>query len=254
MAEVTVITVVRNHSQGLKATYESLLLQSITDWIMIIVIGASSDDTLELANELAKNDVRVHLVLQSGLGIYSAMNQGLELTATNFVWFMNAGDRFSQENAIKIGTSIMIERKADLIVGGYQVKVAGVSKRYTHSLKSVSSKGFAFNRRSGCHQAMIFSTKVIQSMGGYATSYVLASDFDLVLRMTRSYSVMRVPHCFTIIEPGGVADSNIRQVHEEKHEIRKLHFQNKSIAILSLMWKIAATIKIETQRKLMKQN
>ena len=77
MAKVSVITIVKDNLIGLRNTHESLLRQSFSDWEMIIVVGDSSDGTLTFARTLQREDSRICLIEQKGVGIYEAMNDGL---------------------------------------------------------------------------------------------------------------------------------------------------------------------------------
>ena len=80
MALVSIITIVKDHALGLRETYSSLAEQKYNDWEMLIVVGASKDSTLQIAKEIASNDSRIKVIEQAGLGIYGAMNEGIQNT------------------------------------------------------------------------------------------------------------------------------------------------------------------------------
>jgi cellulose synthase/poly-beta-1,6-N-acetylglucosamine synthase-like glycosyltransferase len=228
---------------GLSNTFESLLEQVFQDWELYIVTGPSTDSTLELAKQLALRDSRVKVIAESGHGIYPAMNEGLNNSSGELCWFMNAGDRFDNINVLQRATLEFSNQTFGLVIGGHRVVSKNDSRIYSHSTRGVSEIEFAFNRRGGCHQAIMFRTQILKDIGGFDTQYSLASDFDLVLRAIRISGASRVSEIFALIEPGGVADQSIFSVLVQKHLIRRKHFTSRAITFLSLTWTTLACSK-----------
>jgi len=248
MPAVSVITVVKDHLSGLKDTYASLLEQDFTDWQMIIIDGQSKDGTLIMARELALNDSRVKVEEQVSVGIYGAMNEGISLANSEFSWFMNAGDKFASPLAMNHGIAQIFDGSVGVVVGGYQLEIKNIVKTYQFSSRKLTPLNFAFNRRGGCHQAMIFRTKKLVEVGGYDTSYTLASDFDLVLKVIMNSGGKRVPEVFARIEPGGRSDQGIHLVHKEKHAIRNNLLGGSKVLIASFVWTFLVRIKMTSRR------
>ena len=248
MVELSVITVVKNHSSGLSATYFSLLKQLVINWEMIIIVGESFDETFEVGCELEKQGSRVRLIQQKSNGIYEAMNEGLACAKGKFAWFMNAGDQFYCPNVIEIALTEISQRGTGLLIGGYCVDYEHHRRVFPNVNRKLGSIRFAFNRRGGCHQAMIFKTDILRQLGGFNLSYLLASDFDIALRIMRISKAARIKDVLTLIEPGGIATLNLAQVLKEKHEIRTRTFNNDLIRILSQLWTLAAKAKMSTRK------
>lgn len=240
---ISVITIVRDHESGLAKTYQSLLKQDFSNWEMIIIVGESKDNTLEYARKLQLNDKRIHVVAQHGLGIYAAMNEGLKVTSRKFIWFMNAGDKFKDSSVINNAINEVELHNAAIVIGGYQVDSEGAAQIYSLPFRRVSKFSFAFSRRGGCHQAMIFRNQALQAAGGFNVCYSLAGDFDMVLRILKSKKVVRVPAVYASIEPGGRADKGIVQVYKEKHDIRKEVLGGPFVFFASITWTLLACIK-----------
>ena len=181
MPKISIITVVKDHEAGLSRTFKSIQGQEFQDWEMIIVVGKSKDKTLEVALAFQEIESRVRVLEQEGFGIYSAMNQGLAITTGEYTWFMNAGDKFYANSVLQKALECIGASQAGLLIGSYGVESCTVTTIYPNKNKGVSAYSFAFNRRSGCHQSMLFRSNTIRKLGGFDTSYLLASDFDLVL-------------------------------------------------------------------------
>lgn len=249
MARVSVITIVKNHAEGLEATYQSLCEQSFSDWEMIIVVGLSCDATLSVAQDLQRAESRILLIEQNDSGIYQAMNEGLAAASGEFTWFMNAGDKFTSASTLTHAVCCISDSKAGAIIGGYHIESSSQNKTYSYSPRNITSLSFAFTRRGGCHQAMIFRTNILKDLGAFNTSYSLAADFDLVLKVILKSKASRVSEVYASIEPGGRADQGIFLVHNQKHQIRKNLLGGPVVFLASLLWTALARIKIFLRRK-----
>ena len=248
MAGVSIVTIVKDHVNGLKITHASILNQTHLEWEMLIVVGTSSDSTLFTARAMESDDPRIKVIEQKGDGIYGAMNEGLEIADAEFVWFMNAGDRFAGANVLEKGFIEISKRNVGLIVGGYKIEGGNPRQLYAFPNKELKKFSFAFNRRGGCHQAMIFRTLPLKKMGGYDPSYSLAADFELILKVMRDEGGHRVSDVYAEIEPGGRADQGILLVHSQKHKIRKEILKGPTSHFLSFVWTKLASSKVRLRQ------
>jgi putative colanic acid biosynthesis glycosyltransferase len=244
VTQVSIITVVKDHLVGLKNTHESLLSQTFLEWEMIIIVGSSSDGTLSFARTLQFDDPRIRLIEQNGKGIYEAMNEGLGVALGAYTWFMNAGDRFASETILAQAVNEIAVSGSGLVIGGHQIQggTQNFSDRYRQG--NVTAVSFAFNRGGGCHQAMIFRTAILGEIEGFNVSYSLASDFDLVIRVIKISRAIRISEIYAAVEPGGIADRKIFQVHQQKHLIRRRLLGGWFIFTASLIWTFLARTKI----------
>jgi glycosyltransferase involved in cell wall biosynthesis len=250
LAEISIITVVKDDARGLSSTVESLLSQTFSNWELLIVVGPSDDGTNELAANLASQNSRITVHTEVNRGIYPAMNQGLAAVNSPFVWFMNAGDDFANKSVLFEARSLIKESDFGLVIGGYKVQ-GERNKDYIYSDRLLTPFRFAFTRRGGCHQAMIFNTEAVVKSGGFDESLLLAADFKLVLKIINNYNVRRVAKVFASIAPGGASDLGIKKVHEEKHSIRLSELEGLHIRALSSAWTFLVRTKMFV-RKLFK--
>lgn len=242
---VSIISIARNNESGLARTFQSVMSQTHTDWELILVIAPSSDGTMGLASHLADSDSRIVIYPQTGLGIYSAMNEGLHASNGEYVWFLNSGDEFRDELSLDAAISQIKILRADLLIGGYTVAEQSLAKQYSKRSKKINRLDFAFNRRGGCHQAMLFKKKKLLDLNGFNLKFQLASDFDVILRIIEDGKTFRTQKVLARIEPGGISDQRIFDVIREKHQIRSIHFsKNIFILFMSIGWGLAVKTKI----------
>lgn len=241
---LTIVTVAKNNAIGLRTTYESATKQNFPFWEMRIVVGDSKDNTLEIAQNIARNDSRVSYLVDNGHGIYSAMNQGLLESETEFIWFMNSGDVFYNPESIQIALQKIVSGNFAVVIGGYKV-MNGKKRNYQD--KELSTVNIAYSRRGLCHQSMIFKLEILKNQFGYNTEYDFGSDFDLIMKISTKYRIFRINQILSEIEPFGSADMNLWKVHCEKHKIRQRYLPGPLWKVSSFVWAFLALTKLSVK-------
>ena len=244
----TIVTIAKNHENGLQVTLNSIEKLENVSIEVILVVGSSTDRTIEIAKKFIQSTgLRVKLILQTSSGIYEAMNEGLLASSGSSVIFMNAGDCFENPFGLEELVKELSVSRAGVVVGGYSVDNLR-KETYVKKRGELRPFTFAFNRTGGCHQSMLYDINCIKSLNLYPLEYRLAADFDLTLRIISSFGGRRIPELIALVEPGGVADKGIIQVHKEKHRSRSILFGRKLITAYSLFWCYAAIAKISIRR------
>jgi hypothetical protein len=96
---VSVVTVCRNAEAELEATMASVLGQTGCDFEYVVVDGLSTDGTLAIIQRHADRIAAWRSAQDNGP--FDAMNAALELTRGEWVLFMNAGDSFVGDEALR---------------------------------------------------------------------------------------------------------------------------------------------------------
>jgi len=115
MKKLTIITVTYNASKVIRNTLRSFVNQTYRDFDVLIIDGASKDDTVQcVADELCTSGIEYRVISERDRGIYDAMNKGLVLAEGEYVLFMNAGDELHAEDTLK---KIFTQPVADIYYG-----------------------------------------------------------------------------------------------------------------------------------------
>ncbi len=242
--QVTIVTIAMNHATGLTRTLESISQLAYSDCELILVIGESVDNTLEVAkNFVLDSQISTRIVIQQDPGIYQAMNLGIDIAAGEFIIFMNAGDQFASSFCLNNLAGELLHSKLGLVIGGYKLET-NLTRSYIYRSKKISPIIFAFNRHGGCHQSILYRTETMRGLNGYDLNYSLVSDFDITLKIIIAFGGLRSKELVAIIEPGGIADRKILTVHREKHLVRKSNFNSRTITLISMVWTVLASLKV----------
>lgn len=97
---ISVITITFNASATLPITMKSVSEQTFQDFEHLIIDGASHDDTILIARQMGRQDVKI--VSEPDNGLYDAMNKGLRIARGQYVIFLNSGDAFHSSDTLQL--------------------------------------------------------------------------------------------------------------------------------------------------------
>ncbi len=95
MTTFSVITPVLNGSRFIGAAIDSVLAQSNPDWEMIVIDGASTDDTINIVSEKSKSDHRLRLISEPDNGMYDALLKGVSAAQGEWICWLNSDDLYT---------------------------------------------------------------------------------------------------------------------------------------------------------------
>ena len=91
----SIITVTWNAAAVIKPTLQSVQRQTSSDYEMLIIDGASTDETLDIVRQASIASLRVFS--EPDKGLYDAMNKGISRARGRYLIFLNAGDAFADD-------------------------------------------------------------------------------------------------------------------------------------------------------------
>ena len=97
---ISIITITFNAAAELLPTMESVAHQTFKGFEHLIIDGASTDNTLELARKSGTKSLRI--LSEPDNGLYDAMNKGLRMARGKYVLFLNAGDTFHADDTLAL--------------------------------------------------------------------------------------------------------------------------------------------------------
>ncbi|MCL2654845.1 MAG: glycosyltransferase [Coriobacteriia bacterium] len=182
----SIVIAVRNVAAELSGALESLVAQTCADFELIIIDGASTDDTAATARAWQDRfpPARFMLVSEPDYGIYDAFNKGLARACGRYLAFLGADDRYQPTALAAVAAAIDFDpdNKPDAIAGAYNVIDAD-----GHAAKKLPRPEFAMQRLPRSmptnHQALFLRTALVRQAGGFDLSYKIAGDYDLFLRL-----------------------------------------------------------------------
>ena len=210
----TIITVCYNAEKYIRETIESLLCQTYMDYEYIIKDGGSTDKTLEIAHSLLDGKENIYIVSNPDKGIYDAMNQAVEMARGEYVYFLNAGDCFVNQNVLANVEVISSKRKSDILYGNI-VQVEEKQRVIYKYGKVCKSKLYFSIGACICHQAMFVKRKLFDEKN-FDTTYKVCADREWQLYQMKK-KVVFTPMNFEVasVLVDGFSSVHVKELEEE---------------------------------------
>lgn len=243
----SIITITYNAGRELPPTLASVNSQSCTDYEHLIIDGASTDNTLALAN--APGNLRRHTYSEPDKGLYDAMNKGLALARGQYVLFLNAGDTFST-NTTLARYAAAASPDIDIIYADTRIVDASrhiLGPRHLKAPARLTLKSFARGMLV-CHQAFMMRR---DKAPRYDLQYRFSADYDWCLRCIRATTPDRCRNLHTVAIDylaDGLTDNNHTASLKERYRIMCRYYgkvptimRHAGFAIRAMMRRIRAS-------------
>lgn len=185
---ISLITVCYHAGSLLEETLKSAVDQTFQDFELIIIDGGSTDNTIEIANRFQSHIGT--LVSEPDKGIYDAMNKGVKAAKGEWLYFLNAGDSFYNNEVL---SDIFLNKDytgTDFIYAKVQTKNEPTGINYLNG-KKVSLKDF-YSHYPICHQGTFSRKQLFDQLGDFNLNYPLVADSEWFIRVFKSAGLKTV--------------------------------------------------------------
>ena len=215
MTLISIVTIVRNDQEGLRRTRASVAEQTSRDFEWLIVDGASTDGTKEMANSFTEPYVSVRS--ERDTGIYDAMNKGLERSRGEYVLFLNARDTFADAKVLETVAANLRESQADFLYGDSLEAFGGNRLVY----KAAQGHERVAYGMFACHQAMYFRRSMIGTLR-YDTDLRISGDYSFTAAFLRSRpKICRLHQALCIFDLSGASVANRKRGRDENWRVQR---------------------------------
>ncbi len=115
---LSIIVPVYNVASYLEECLNSIINQSIPDWELIVVNDGSTDSSLEILEQLASRDNRIHVISQTNAGYGRAINTGLQAARGTYIGIVESDDYIAPHMYERL-LALAQQHNADMVKGGY---------------------------------------------------------------------------------------------------------------------------------------
>lgn len=166
---LSIITVNLNNRDGLQRTINSVVSQTFTDYEWIVIDGGSTDGSRELIEQYS--DHFAYWCSEPDKGIYNAMNKGITHAKGEWLYFLNSGDWYYDNNVLK--KIFSAEYSTQLLYGNY-IKDFGQIKDFVSPPNTLTPSYIL--QHFLCHQTLFFRRDLNIN---YDEQYRIAADWAL---------------------------------------------------------------------------
>lgn len=210
---ISVITATYNSGRTIGDTLESVLRQTYSDVELIVVDGASRDDTMDVVRRYEPRfGGRMHWTSEPDRGIYDAMNKGIARATGDVIGILNSDDFYTSDTVLERVAEAMAGGDVDAVYGDIHYVRDGDLRR---CVRYYSSRPFRrWMMRLGfmpAHPSFYCRREVYERCGTFDTTYRVAADFENLLRLiyVNRIRTCYLPADFVTMRTGGASTSGL---------------------------------------------
>lgn len=220
--QLLIITVFKNNLSSLEATLQSI--SKLEGKVKLVLKNGgkllSESQKARILSWVHPNNFETILLEYRDDGVYSAMNQALEHSASNgflesveWVWFLNSGDKLGRNSHTDLMALQNVPKSSWMICGDPTV---GLSMKFNETLRIDSYKFLDGSIIIG-HQVALFRPEVFYEFGLYDEKKKIVSDYIFMHKILSKSSLTKTAFPIIEYEDGGM--SRVKLVTQEFEKI-----------------------------------
>jgi glycosyltransferase involved in cell wall biosynthesis len=179
--KVSVIVPVYNCLPYISICLDSIISQDYQDIEIIVVDGGSGDGTINVVKSYGP---RINnFISQTDLGVYDALNKGINLASGDIVGGLNADDHFSSNQVISLVVECFKKSDCEAVYGNlnYFRNAGGlnITREWKSGPYSLRSIRFGW---MPAHPTVYIKREIHLSFGPYLLNFGSSGDYEFMLR------------------------------------------------------------------------
>lgn len=191
----TIITVCYNAEKDIAKTIKSVLQQDYKDYEYIIKDGSSTDATMNVVSSMVDESENIRIISEKDRSLYDAMNIAVAKATGEYIFFLNAGDCFCDENVLQRASTFIESNRVDIAYGNV-VHVNHGRECVRKYGRICGTKLYFLLGDCICHQAL-FAKRTLFDAKKFDLKYKVCADKDWELFQISS-KVSLKPMGFTV--------------------------------------------------------
>jgi glycosyltransferase involved in cell wall biosynthesis len=238
---MTIIIATYNSSGTLEQCLKSVYQNDMSNVQVIIKDGASTDDTVSIANQYLRKEFDL-IFSYPDSGVYDAWNDALKHASGNWVTFLGSDDYYIDDTIL---------RQIKLIIGGLDLKrnkyIYGKNTAITVDGIVISDLGenwelarLKLNKQMSIrHPGSFCHISIFEKIGSFDTSFKIVGDYDFTLSASKLTELYFYDFSSVAHRVGGLSIKPSRNLDVilETFKLRKKHCLTPRVLCDSLFFK-----------------
>ena len=224
----SIITVTKNAEATIEDCIESVSKQTFANLEHLIIDGKSTDSTIKIIEELDLNLNNTSYISESDVGLYDAMNKGIQKSKGQYIGILNADDKYVEDCLEQVINVFGNFPEVGIVYAGM---IIDQKKKLYVSHLDLESKMI-------CHPTCFVSREVYEKIGSFNLKYKVAADYDFMLRAKQSgVKFMGIESEIVEFRSGGFSSKNPLKSIFETYRIQMKYSKKSCFRATLLFWK-----------------
>ena len=184
--KVSIILTTYNGEKYITQAIESVFLQTLSDFELIIINDASMDDTEKIISNLANKNSRIkYFKNKTRLGFRKCLNQGLREAKGKYIARIDDDDIWDSQKLEK-QIDFLEKNPEHVLIGSGAIFIDENGKelyRFLPPEKDEEIRQCILSRNPFIHSSVLFLAEAAKKFGGYNDTLAENEDFDLWLKL-----------------------------------------------------------------------
>ena len=246
--KISIITAVYNNKEHIESCINNVLSQTYQDIEYIIIDGGSTDGTVNTIKNYIPpagmrklktclpvgkviNELENYIFIsEKDSGIYDALNKGIKLATGEVIGLLHSDDLFYDEKVLEKIVDVFKEKEVDSVYSDLLYVYKDNPDKVLRYWKAGEFNYSLLNRGwMPPHPTIFIKKKVYDELGGFDSSYKIASDYELMLRLLGKHKISSayLPEVTIKMRAGGKSNKSLKNIFQKSSEDYKALKQNE---------------------------
>lgn len=223
--KISIITVTFNSEANIARCIKSVYEQSWPEIEHILIDGASTDDTVAIAQSLPNRIAR--LISEPDRGIYDAINKGIGLATGDVIGILNSDDVLIHPEVITTIAHAFLNNNIQCLYGN--LVYTNQNNKIVRVWTSRAFRSGLFERSwTPAHPTFYCRKDAYNRFGLYKINYIIAADVELMLRFLEVQQLrsLFINEFFVNMRHGGVSTQGLKSTWIITKELKRAFGEN----------------------------
>ena len=230
---VSIVLPCYNGAAFLAQSIDSVVAQTFPDWELILVNDCSTDNSLEIMQQYAEKDSRIHIINnERNLKLPGALNRGFQEAKGKYLTWTSHDNHMGPTMLEEFVNYLDANPDKGLVTACY----AAFSLKTGETLYEVHHPDPQLHLplfNCVCY-AFMYRREVLETVGDYDTTLFLVEDYDYWVRIWQKYPVGKI---YKVLYYTGVGDETLtlsrnKEIAEKLVEMRLRYFSDFDKALI----------------------
>lgn len=196
--KVSVLMVAHNSELFIKDSINSVVDQEYSNWELVIINDASTDDTLTIIRQFKNKNIVVKN-LSNNIGAYKATMLGLNYCKGKYISFLDSDDLMHKKKIIKQVKFLENNSKIPIVFNWYEKinhKNKILEKKKNFSDQTKFDLLFPVQNLI-CNSSVMFKRKILNQINFYNKDIIYAYDYNFYLKVFKKYKFGLLKNFYT---------------------------------------------------------
>jgi glycosyltransferase len=210
MPEISIVTATYNSSGTLPVTIDSIAEQK-APLEQIFIDGGSTDNTLSIIADCSSH--RTKHISEPDLGIYDAINKGIELAKGQVIGVVHSDDFLADQEVLSEVQQVFEDPRIEAVYGDLEYVDRIDSSRTVRRWQAGEfSRKRIYQGWMPPHPTFFVRRECYEKFGQFRLDLGTAADYELMLRflLVHKISVEYIPRVLVKMRVGGASNANLK--------------------------------------------